>query len=444
MMTDPELLRRFAQTNAEDAFAELVRRHLNLVYSTALRRTNGDGQLAQDVAQTVFADLAHKAAELTRRESLSGWLYTSSHFAAAKAVRTENRRRARETTFMREPINEAEQEAAWHTIRPVLDDVMHELKAADREAIVLRYFENRPFTDVGARIGLKENAARMRVERALEKLRALLLKRGISTTSGLASAISANAVQLAPVHLAKVLASASITASKSGLTFSIIKIMTTTKLQISLGTLAAIGAATIMVVQHQSQAKLLAENEQLQQEIAQLKAENESLSNRVAPGEPKPASDAQLSELLRLRGEIGVLRRQTNELANAQKSQPMPKTSAMQRMSTPLPENYPTTPDAATKGIFESWARGDWEAFFTNFAEPGVPREFYDQVFNDGIKNSLAGMEIMNVGQPTNSFSTNMWFVPYRLRFKDGTEKEMRLHVAQDPRTQKWYFKGGF
>ncbi|MGA2179858.1 MAG: sigma factor [Verrucomicrobiota bacterium] len=96
MTPDCELLRRYAGTKSEEAFAELVRRHVNLVYSAALRQVNGDVHLAQDVAQTVFTDLARKAVSLLRRSTLTGWLYTSAHFAAAKAVRTEQRRHARE------------------------------------------------------------------------------------------------------------------------------------------------------------------------------------------------------------------------------------------------------------------------------------------------------------------------------------------------------------
>src|ERR1035441_5136222 len=106
MTPDSELLRQFAKTHAEDAFAELVNRHVNLVYSAALRQVNGDAHLAQDVAQTVFTNLARKAAPLSCRASLTGWLYTSAHFAAAKIVRGENRRRDREEKYMREPISE--------------------------------------------------------------------------------------------------------------------------------------------------------------------------------------------------------------------------------------------------------------------------------------------------------------------------------------------------
>ncbi|HEY1489563.1 MAG TPA: sigma-70 family RNA polymerase sigma factor, partial [Verrucomicrobiae bacterium] len=151
MTPDPELLRQFDLTHSEAAFAELVRRHVNLVYSAALRQVNGDAHLAQDVAQTVFADLARKAGSLARRESLTGWLYTSTHFAAAKMVRSENRRRDREEKFMREPNEtapdasraEALAEAGLEKLGPTLDDAMHELKEGDREAVLLRYFENR-------------------------------------------------------------------------------------------------------------------------------------------------------------------------------------------------------------------------------------------------------------------------------------------------------------
>ncbi len=242
MTPDLELLGRYARTRSEDAFAELVRRHVNLVYSAALRQVNGDVHLAQDVAQTVFTDLARKAESLARRESLTGWLYTSAHFAAAKIARTENRRRDREEQFMRDPIQNSgtgvspvhpAPEVDWEEIRPVLDDAMHELKQTDREAILLRYFENRQFAEVGAQLGLNENAARMRVERALEKLRAAFRRRGVAATSALASVISANAVQVAPANLAATLTTASLASAGTG-TFTLLKIMTMTNLKLGL------------------------------------------------------------------------------------------------------------------------------------------------------------------------------------------------------------------
>jgi RNA polymerase sigma factor (sigma-70 family) len=318
MTPDSELLRRFARTNSEDAFAELVKRHVNLVYSAALRQVGGDAHLAQDVAQTVFTDLARKACSLSRRESLTGWLYTSAHFAAAKIARTENRRHDREEKFMREPIHETAPEANWDKLRPTLDEMMHELKKTDREAILLRYFENRQFAEVGAKLGLNENAARMRVERALEKLRAIFAKRGITTATALASVISANAVQIAPVGLVTTLTTASITTAGTG-TFTLLKIMTATKIKLGISALVVAGAATALVVQHQAQTKLRDEGESLRQQIAQLQANNESLSNHLAAAaDAKPSSaqslpNGQSNELLKLRGEVGVLQRQASE-----------------------------------------------------------------------------------------------------------------------------------
>jgi RNA polymerase sigma factor (sigma-70 family) len=328
MTPDSELLGRYARTRSEDAFAELVRRHVNLVYSAALRQVNGDAHLAQDVAQAVFTDLARKAGSLARRESLAGWLYTSAHFAAAKIARTENRRRDREQKFMREPANESSAgvspaqtspEADWEKIRPALDDAMHALKENDREAILLRYFENRPFAEVGVKLGLNENAARMRVERALEKLRAVFTKHGITTATALASVLSANAVQMAPAGLAATLATASLAAAGTGTAFAILKIMTATQLKLGIGALVVAGAATAMVVQHQSQTRLRDENESLHQKVTQLQANNESLSNRLTSvDQAKSLTDEQMNELLRLRGEVGRLREQTNDIEEVQ------------------------------------------------------------------------------------------------------------------------------
>ncbi|MGA2871162.1 MAG: sigma-70 family RNA polymerase sigma factor [Verrucomicrobiota bacterium] len=254
MTPDSELLHRFARTNSEDAFAELVKRHVNLVYSAALRQVNGDEHSAKDVAQTVFTDLARKAGSLARRENLAGWLYTSAHFAAAKIARTEIRRRDREEKFMREPTHETAPDADWEKIRPTLDDAMHELKESDRAAILLRYFEDRPFAELGAKLGLNENAARMRVERALEKLRAVFAKRGITTVATLAAVISANAVQTAPANLAAALATTSVAAAGTG-TFTLLKIMTATKLKLAISALLVASAATAIVTQHQAQQK---------------------------------------------------------------------------------------------------------------------------------------------------------------------------------------------
>jgi len=314
MTPDSELLRLYARTRSEEAFAELVQRHVNLVYSAVLRRLNGDTHLAQDAAQTVFADLARKAASLSRRATLTGWLFTSAHFAAAEIARKESRRRGREEKYMREPDSQTPTDPAWEELRPAIDEAMLQLKEADREAILLRYFENRPLAEVGAKLGLRENTARMRVERALEKLRALLAKRGIATTSALVATISAHAVQVAPAEMVTALAATSISATGAE-TLTLLKIMTATKLKLALGTLVIVGATTALVVQYQVQNRLRAENESWRRQVAQLQADNDALSNRLTTArDSNPVPDTHLRDYLRLRAEVGLLRQKTNEL----------------------------------------------------------------------------------------------------------------------------------
>src|SRR5579883_3207875 len=143
-ISDGELLRRYAQDGAENAFEELVRRHVPLIYSAALRQVNGDPQLAEDVTQAVFTDLARKAARLTRHPSLAGWLFTSARFTAANLRRAQHRRSLREQQAhaMSALTSSSGPEPDWAQIRPLLDELMHSLDDADREAVLLRHFQN--------------------------------------------------------------------------------------------------------------------------------------------------------------------------------------------------------------------------------------------------------------------------------------------------------------
>ncbi len=220
MTTDSlALLRRYVADRSEAAFTELVGQHIALVYSAALRQLGGNATLAQDVTQSVFTDLARKAPRLTRHISLTGWLYTSTRYSAAKARRAEARRLAREQQAhaMNQLLQPTTPDPTWEELRPVLDEAMHALNAADREAVLLRFFERVPLAEVGARLGLTENAARMRVERSLEKLRAALAKRGVtSTAAALAAALAGKAVGAVPAGLAASVSSAALAAAVAG------------------------------------------------------------------------------------------------------------------------------------------------------------------------------------------------------------------------------------
>jgi RNA polymerase sigma factor (sigma-70 family) len=205
MIEDAELLRRYSEEKSETAFAELVQRHLDFVYAGALRRVGGDTHLAEDVTQHVFVALARSAAPLARRPVLAGWLFTTTRFAAAQVVRSERRRQAREQEAhtMNELTSSSAHDAEWQRLRPVLDDTLDELDERDREAVLLRFFEARSFADIGGKLRLTENAARMRVERALDRLHGALTRRGVtSTTAGLALALANQVAVAAPAGLA--------------------------------------------------------------------------------------------------------------------------------------------------------------------------------------------------------------------------------------------------
>lgn len=202
--TDDELLRQYVQERSETAFGELVRRHIRLVYSAALRQVKCDRAAAEDVAQAVFTDLARKAPRLLRHSSLTGWLYTSTRFQAAKNRRTAQRRTIREhAAHAMNNTSSADAEGYdWESIRPLLDDAMEDLSREDREMVLWRYFEKRPFAEIGRRLGLKENTARMRIERALDRLRTGLAKRGITSTAvALMAALAAHAMEEVPASL---------------------------------------------------------------------------------------------------------------------------------------------------------------------------------------------------------------------------------------------------
>lgn len=216
---DAQLLRRYAEENSEAAFTALVQRHVNLVYSAALRQVGGDAHHAHDVAQMVFTDLARKASRLSRHTALIGWLYTSTHYAAAKVVRSEQRRKQREqhAHAMNEPLGSAaEPRANWEELRPVLDHAMQGLRARERNALLLRFCDRRSLAEVGRALGISENAAQKTAERALEKLRTLLVRQGVtSTASALTLVLTEQTVLAAPVGLATALSGAALGAAGS-------------------------------------------------------------------------------------------------------------------------------------------------------------------------------------------------------------------------------------
>jgi RNA polymerase sigma factor (sigma-70 family) len=251
MTDDAELLLRYANERSEAAFSELVHRHVDLVYSSALRQMQGDHHRAQEVTQMVFIDLARKAAALVRHPVLPAWLHRSSHLASLNLRRREARRRAYEKKAGTETtiIGSGEASVDWKAVGPVLDAAINELEERDRQAILLRFFAGNPFGEVGRRLKLSENAARMRVERALEKLHSRLARRGITSSSAaLAAALTAQSVAAAPVSVAGAASAAALTMG-GGAAGVWLTLMATSKLPIALTAAALVGGSLLVGVQ---------------------------------------------------------------------------------------------------------------------------------------------------------------------------------------------------
>jgi uncharacterized protein (TIGR03435 family) len=257
-VSDMVLLRDYQRQGSEEAFAELVRRHVNLVYSAALRHA-GIAAHAEEITQAVFVILARKAASLRPDIILDAWLYETTRWTALSFLRGERRRQWREQeTYMQSTFQESTGDPVWHQLSPLLDEAMSRLGKKDREAVVLRFFKEKSLCEVAAALQVTEVAAQSRVHRALEKLHRYFARRGVSSTTAIiAGVISANSVQAAPVALAKAATAAAITkgATASGSTLTLIKgalkLMAWTKAKtvivVGAGVLLAAGTTTVTV-----------------------------------------------------------------------------------------------------------------------------------------------------------------------------------------------------
>jgi uncharacterized protein (TIGR03435 family) len=256
MTDDMALVREYARNRSETAFATLVSRHLNLVYSVALREVR-DPHLAEEVAQAAFIILARKAGALGPRTILSGWLCRTARYVSAELLRSQHRRQRREQeAYMQSLLNEKES-GAWMQIAPLLETAMAQLGEQEHNAIVLRFYEGKALKQVGAALGTGEDAARMRINRALEKLRKFFARRGLTLSAALiTAAVSANAVQAAPVGLATTVTAAAVqgtavTTSTLTLIKGALKLMAWTKAKTAIVSgvvvLLAAGTATVTV-----------------------------------------------------------------------------------------------------------------------------------------------------------------------------------------------------
>jgi RNA polymerase sigma factor (sigma-70 family) len=258
-LDDAELLARYVTQRSEEAFATLVERHLSLVYWSALRQVR-DPHLAEEIAQAVFIILARKAGSLRRGTVLAGWLCRTAHFAACNALKAEHRRHHHEQEAYMESLLDESEPDVWRRIAPMLDEAVAQLGEADRNAVVLRFYQQCPLEEVGRVLGVNADAAQKRVSRALEKLRKFFTKRGVTLSAvAIAGAVSANSVHAAPVGLAKTISTVALAkgVAVSTSTLTLVKgaltIMAWTKaktvIAVGLGVLLALGATTVTIHQ---------------------------------------------------------------------------------------------------------------------------------------------------------------------------------------------------
>ena len=256
-MDDLELLKEWADRGSDEAFRSLVERHVNLVYSVA-RRSVPTSHQAEEITQTVFIILARKARNLSSQTILAGWLYRTARYAAAQMLRAESRRQHHHTLAT---MDNPPPDAVWEQIAPHLETALDQLKQTDRDALLLRFMEEKSFREVGHALGLNEDAARKKVDRALEKLRSLFARKGVTTPAALlGTALAAHAIQTVPIGFTTAITTAvlargaTVTASTSALIKGTLTLMawTKTKTALVVTTVILLGGATTVIINHQT------------------------------------------------------------------------------------------------------------------------------------------------------------------------------------------------
>jgi RNA polymerase sigma factor (sigma-70 family) len=325
-MDDIELLRDYAKGRSEAAFTTLVERYIALVYSAAVRQVRNP-HLAEEVTQAVFMILASKARTIRNETPLSGWLYRATRFVSADVLKNQYRRQLREKQATEMQMTTADDDPLWEQVSPLLDEAMAGLSSKDRDAVLLRFFENKTLAEVGAGLGATEEAARKRVNRAVDKLRTFFIRRGCAIPAvTMVALLSAKAVQAAPAGL---ISSISATGALSGAAlhqagmFGLTKTLTMTTMQKAF-LATAITTAISTGIYHVSkvsrlEAQLQASEQHqkpLDEQIQLLRQERDEAMNRLGLAQrDSEALRQQVAEIPKLRGEVARLRRDARESA---------------------------------------------------------------------------------------------------------------------------------
>lgn len=290
MNDDMDLVREYALLKSERAFETLVSRYINLVYSTALRQAR-DPHLAEEIAQAVFVLLARKANSLGPTTILPSWLYRATGFVTADTLKLERRRVKREQEAYMQATLDVPEDQTWRQIAPLLDAAIAALNEKDRHAVVLRFFQNKSLNEIGAALGASEDAAKVRVNRAVEKLRAFFTRRGVTlTATALTAAVAANSMQAAPLGLSATAVNAAIsgTAMTTTAFIAATKTIAMTTMQKTLVTAAVAVLAVTGIYEARQAADLRQQNQTLRSQLAATLTSRQMRTAKPAPRLPAP------------------------------------------------------------------------------------------------------------------------------------------------------------
>jgi RNA polymerase sigma factor (sigma-70 family) len=396
--SDAQLLEAYSEGRSEAAFAELVRRHLDFVYSTALRRVC-DPHLAQDVAQAVFISLAKSAGQLKTRAVLCGWLHRTTQNIGAHTVRTIERRRTREKHAVAIAQLVSGEADDWSEIAPHLDTVMGELSEPDRDLLFLRYFERKSVRDVALLLGISDEAAQKRVNRAVERLRNLFIKRGVTAgAGGLLAAIGTNAAQAAPIGLHLLICAAANLPATSLATITANTIAMSSFQKSIVGTAIALLAAggiyqTHHVMQLREQVQALQQRQEpLTHQLEELQHERGNISEQLS---------AMRADNERLKAEAAEFNQWRTGLYNARQNHSSPDQLNGKLVQNPATLGGPPEENIGRE-LGEAVLRGDPGAFEKL---TGLARDCYAGIATNksGLNDTQLGILSRNVFAPLRS-----------------------------------------
>ena len=381
-LTDQQLLQDYSARHTEAAFAALVRRHVDFVYSAAIRMVR-DAHLAEDVTQAVFMALAQNARQLTARPALSGWLHRTTQNLAANVVRADVRRRIREqeAATMNELLSSATPDASWEQIAPELDAALGGPSDPDRDALFLRYFEKKSAREIAQILGISDEAAQKRVNRAVDRLRELFSKRKVTVgAGGLVVLISANAIQAAPATLAATITATALASTASTL-IAATKTIAMTTLQKTLVTAALTVTISGGIYEARQSAQLRAQNHSLQQQLApltaqlqQLQSDRDAAAGQVASLRDELAkTQSNGQELLKLRNEMTL--QQRNPASDTVPANDSVSPAQTARNNGPSPAD--DAREEVGRQLGQAVVRGDADAFKNLLAESNGEREYF-------------------------------------------------------------------